>query len=172
MPKIMPSEKTKKLLEGLGKITDSAPKDRKEEVFHSYTNRYYPNTIHILPARYDKARRKKDEDGEEYIMIDRVYCSLYGQSLRQKDGTEYKGKLYNKRRLISSKSTTGEKNSFYSRCTVTADGRWFDNGGLPIEAPTKLEPEKVKTQEEIDEEQRIKAERSKAKEEAILANLK
>ena len=168
----MPSEKTKKLLEGLGKITDSAPKDRKEEVFHSYTNRYYPNTIHILPARYDKARRKKDEDGEEYIMIDRVYCSLYGQSLRQKDGTEYKGKLYNKRRLISSKSTTGEKNSFYSRCTVTADGRWFDNGGLPIEAPTKLEPEKVKTQEEIDEEQRIKAERSKAKEEAILANLK
>jgi len=168
----MPSEKTKKLLEGLGKITDSAPKDRKEEVFHSYTNRYYPNTIHILPARYDKARRKKDEDGEEYIMIDRVYCSLYGQSLRQKDGTEYKGKLYNKRRLISSKSTTGEKNSFYSRCTVTADGRWFDNGGLPIEAPAKLEPEKVKTQEEIDEEQRIKAERSKAKEEAILANLK
>ena len=168
----MPSEKTKKLLEGLGKITDSAPKDRKEEVFHSYTNRYYPNTIHILPARYDKARRKKDEDGEEYIMIDRVYCSLYGQSLRQKDGTEYKGKLYNKRRLISSKSTTGEKNSFYSRCTVTADGRWFDNGGLPIEAPAKLEPEKVKTQEEIEEEQRIKAERSKAKEEAILANLK
>ena len=168
----MPSDKTRKLLEGLGKITDSAPKDRKDQVFHSYTNRYYPNTIHILPARYDKARRKKDEDGEEYIMIDRVYCSLYGQSLRQKDGTEYKGKLYNKRRLISSKSTTGEKNSFYSRCTVTADGRWFDNGGLPIEAPTKLEPEKVKTQEEIDEEQRIKAERSKAKEEAILATLK
>ena len=168
----MPSEKTKKLLEGLGKITDSAPKDRKEEVFHSYTNRYYPNTIHILPARYDKARRKKDEDGEEYIMIDRVYCSLYGQSLRQKDGTEYKGKLYNKRRLISSKSTTGEKNSFYSRCTVTADGRWFDNGGMPIEAPTKLEPEKVKTQEEIEEENRIKVEKSKNREAAILANLK
>ena len=168
----MPSEKTKKLLEGLGKITDSAPKSYKEEKFHSYTNRYYPNSIHPLPVLYDKAKRKKDEDGEEYIMIDRVYGSLYGQSLMQKDGTEYKGKLYNKRRLISSKSTTGEKNSFYSRCTVTADGRWFDNGGLPIEAPAKLEPEKVKTQEEIDEEQRIKAERSKAKEEAILANLK
>ena len=168
----MPSEKTKKLLEGLGKITDSAPKDRKEEVFHSYTNRYYPNTIHILPARYDKARRKKDEDGEEYIMIDRVYCSLYGQSLRQKDGTEYKGKLYNKRRLITSKSNMGEKNSFYSRCTVTADGRWFDNGGMPIEAPTKLEPEKVKTQEEIEEENRIKVEKSKNREAAILANLK
>ena len=168
----MPSEKTKKLLEGLGKITDSAPKSYKEEKFHSYTNRYYPNSIHPLPAIYYKAKRKKDEDGEEYIMIDRVYGSLYGQSLTQKDGTEYKGKLYNKRRLISSKSTTGEKNSFYSRCTVTADGRWFDNGGLPIEVPSKLEPEKVKTAEEIEEEERIKTEKSKAKEAAILANLK
>jgi hypothetical protein len=168
----MPSEKTKKLLEGLGKITDSAPKSFQQEKFHSYTNRYYPNTIHPLPAIYDKAKRKKDEDGEEYIMIDRVYGSLYGQSLMQKDGTEYSGKLYNKRRLITSKNTTGEKNSFYSRCTVTADGRWFDNGGLPIEAPSKLEPEKVKTQEEIEEEQRAKEERAKAREAAILARLK
>ena len=71
----MPSDKTRKLLEGLGKITDSAPKDRKEEVFHSYTNRYYPNTIHPLPARYDKARRKKDEDGEEYIMLSLIHIS-------------------------------------------------------------------------------------------------
>ena len=168
----MPSDKTKKLLEGLGKITGSAPKDRKEEVFHSYTNRYYPNTIHVLPTRYDKARRRKDDEGQEYIMIDRVYGGLYGQRLMQKDGTEYKGKLYNKRRLLTSKNSAGEKANFYSRCTVTSDGRWFDNGGLPIEAPAKLEPDKVKTQEEIEEENRIKAERSKAKEAAILANLK
>ena len=66
----------------------------------------------------------------------------------------------------------GENKSFYSRCTVTADGRWFDNGGLPIEAPTKLEAEKVKTQEEIEEDNRIKAEKAKAKEAAILAQLK
>ena len=168
----MPSEKTKKLLEGLGKITDSAPKPFQQEKFHSYTNRYYPNTIHPLPAIYDKAKRKKDEDGEEYIMIDRVYGSLYGQTLMQKDGTQYKGKLYQKRRLISSKNTVGEKNSFYSRCTVTADGRWFDNGGLPIEAPSKLEPEKVKTEEEVEEENRLKAEKAKEKEAQILANLK
>ncbi len=174
----MPSNKTKKLLEGLGKITDSAPKHRKEEVFHSYTNRYYPNTIHVLPSRYDKAKRKKDEDGEEYIMIDRVYGSIFtnapnnGQRLLQADGKDYKGRLYSKRRLIIHKNDMNEKINFYSRCTVTADGRWFDNCGIPIEAPAKLEPEKVKTQEEIEEEQRIKAERSKAKEEAILANLK
>ena len=164
----MPSDKTKKLLEGLGKISDSAPKPFQEEKYHSYTNRYYPNTINPLPARYDKAKRKKDEDGEEYIMIDRVYGGLYGQTLRQKDGTEYKGKLYNKRRLITHKNMMGEKINFYSRCTVTADGRWFSNCGLPIEVPTKLEPEKQKSEEELEEEKRLKAQ----KEARILANLK
>jgi len=168
----MPSEKTKKLLEGLGKITDSAPSKFEQQKFHSYTNRYYPNTIHPLPAKYDKAKRKKDEDGDEYIMIDRVYGSLYESSLHQKDGTIYTGKLYSKRRLITRKNTQGEKSNFYSPCTSTADGRWFDNCGMPIEAPDKLEPEKVKTAEEIEEENRIKAERSKAKEAAILKNLR
>jgi hypothetical protein len=43
---------------------------------------------------------------------------------------------------------------------------------MPIEAPTKLEPEKVQTQEEIEEENRLKAEKSKQKEAAILASLK
>ena len=51
---------------------------------------------------------------------------------------------------------------------MTADGRWFDNGGMPIETPTKLEPEKVKSQEELDEDARLKAER----ETAMLSNLK
>ena len=41
-----------------------------------------------------------------------------------------------------------------------------------MEAETKLEPEKVKTQEEIEEENRIKVEKSKNREAAILANLK
>ena len=170
----MPSEKTKKLLEGLGKISDSAPNRFEDKKYHSYANRYYPNTINPMPARYDKAKRKKDEDGDEYFMIDRVYGSIFkgGQRLLQADGTEYKGKLHDKRRLITRRSTTGEKLSFYSRCTVTADGRWFDNGGLPIEVPSKLEPEKVKTQEEIEEEQKAKEERAKRKEAEILANLK
>ena len=173
MPKIMPSEKTKKLLEGLGKITDSAPKAFVQEKFHSYTNRYYPNKLNVLPASYDKAKRKKDEDGEQYIMIDRVYGSLYESTLHQKDGTVYTGKLYGKRRLLTrTDPMTNEKTNFYSPCVSTADGRWFDNGGLPIEAPAKLEPEKVKTKEEIDEEQREMAEKAKAKEAAILANHK
>ena len=168
----MPSEKTKKLLEGLGKITDSAPSKFEQQKFHSYTNRYYPNTIHSLPASYNKAKKKKDEDGDEYIMIDRVYGSLYESSLHQKDGTVYTGKLYSKRRLITGKNAQGEKVNFYSPCTSTADGRWFDNTGMPIDAPDKLEPEKQKSPEEIEEQQRQLIERAKNREAAILANLK
>ncbi len=174
----MPSEKTKKLLEGLGKITDSAPKHYPEERVHSYTNRFYtsmPAEIHQLPKKYNKAKRKKDEEGDEYIMIDRIYGSIFkgGERLLQADGTTYTGKLYSKRRLITSKDAiTKEKKNFYSPCRVTADGRWFDNAGMPIEAPDNIEPEKVKSKEEIEEEQRIKAEKSKRIEAEILANLK
>ena len=170
----MPSEKTKQLLEGLGRITDSAPKVRETEKFHSYTNRFYPNSLHQLPKSYDKARRKKDEDGEEYIMIDRVYGDLWNTGkLQQKDGTVYNGKLYKKRRLLTRKDPiTGEKSNFYSACTSTADGRWFDNQGLPIEAPTQLEPEKKPDPEELELLENRKAEAAKAKEAEILANLR
>ena len=170
----MPSEKTKKLLEGLGKITDSAPNRFEDKKYHSYANRYYPNTVNPMPARYDKAKREKDEDGDEYFMIDRVYGSIFkdGQRLLQADGTEYKGKLNQKRRLVAHKNNMGEKVSFYSRCTVTADERWFDNCGMPIEAPSKLEPEKQPDPEELEIEKQRKLEHAKAKEAAILANLK
>ena len=170
----MPSEKTKQLLEGLGRITDSAPKVRETEKFHSYTNRFYPNSLHQLPKSYDKAKRKKDGEGEEYIMIDRVYGDLWNTGrLQQKDGTVYNGKLYKKRRLLIRKDPiTGEKSNFYSACTSTADGRWFDNQGLPIEVPTQLEPEKKPDPEELELEARRKAENAKAREAELLANLK
>ena len=165
--------KTKELLEGLGNIVRK-PSPFREERYDSYTNRFYTtqHSFYKLPARYDKAKRHKDEEGAEYIKIDRVYGGLYHQQLQNADGTIYNGKLHKKRRLITNKDITGEQDNFYSRCIVTADGRWFDNGGMPIEAPTKLEPEKVKTPEEIEDENRIKAESAKAREAAILANLK
>ena len=112
---------------------------------------------------WTKGGEDEDEDGDEYIMIDRVYGSLYESTLHQKDGTIYTGKLYSKRRLITSKNAQGEKVNFYSACTSTTDGRWFDNTGLPIEAPAKLEPEKVKTAEEVEEEHRIKTANAKNK---------
>ena len=166
------SEKTKQLLESLGKIAGK-PEASPEKVIIPATNMHYRNNIHKLPALYDKAKTHKDEDGEEFIYIDRVYGGLYGERLVERDGTLYKGKLYRKRRLIDSKNPfTRDKNRFYSTCTATADDRWFDNCGMPIEKPTQLEPEKVKTPEEIEEEKIKAQEKAKAKEAEILANLK
>ena len=74
--------------------------------------------IHQLPKRYDKAKKKKDEDGEEYVMIDRIYGSIFkgGERLLQADGTVYKGKLYSKRRLVTSKDPiTKEKKNIRHR---------------------------------------------------------
>ena len=91
----MPSEKTKKLLDNLKNIT--AKKDKSQINIPSSSNRYWPDTnITSLPPSYDKAKRHKDDDGEEFIYIDRVYGGLFDyQSLEQKNGTTYKGKLYN-----------------------------------------------------------------------------
>ncbi len=172
------SKKSKELLDNLSKITEKPQSRFQRDIFHSYTNMFYtsmPEDIHKLPKKYDKAKRKKDEDGEEYIMIDRIYGSIFkgGERLVQADGTVYTGKLYSKRRLVTSKDAiTKEKKNFYSPCRVTADGRWFDNAGMPIEAPEKLEPEKVKSAEEIKEEEQAKADIAKRKEAEILANLK
>ena len=60
-------------------------------------------------------------------------------------------------RLITRKEPmTNEKNNFFSPCFSTADGRWFDNFGFPIEAPTKLEPEKQLDPEEPELEKQRK----------------
>lgn len=159
----------------LGKLQAITAKPRHAEKQEPLsTNRYWiDDTIKKLPARYDNAKKHKDENGDYYVWIDRAYGSLYDSKMIQADGSEYLGKLYKKRRLINHKDPcTGEKNNFYSACVCTADGRWFDNSGFPIEVPERLEPEKVKTAEEIEEENRIKLEKAKAKESAILANLK
>ena len=68
--------------------------------------------------------------------------------------------------------------NFYSECRITADGRWFDNCGMPIEAPTKVEEEEEKqtagfidsepTEEELVEQAKLKAER----EQKMLQDLK
>ena len=104
--------KTKELLANLNKLTDSsgvAPTKAEPKV-QSYTNRFYtstPDSIHRLPKRYDKAKRRKDEDGDEFIMIDRIYGNLWNEGeLLQADGSVYKGKLHRKRRLIEREDPT------------------------------------------------------------------
>ena len=114
----MPSEKTKQLLEGLGNI---ANKTRITEENHTVVSNEYGEDAKGKP-RY----------------IDRMYSDLFGgHRLIQKNHKEYTGKIHKRRRLI--KGSDG--NSFYSACYETADARWFDNSGMPIEAPKKAEAE-------------------------------
>ena len=152
----MPSDKTKKLLEGLGKITDSAPKQF-EQKFTVVSNQY-----------------GEDAKGNP-IYIDRLYGGLTGHTtLVQKDHTNYKGKIHKKRRLVKTKSG----NSFYSVCYHTADGRWFNNSGMPMEAPNNVEEEVAKVEpgfvkrELTDEEKSEIARHKTAREQQLLAKLK
>jgi hypothetical protein len=114
----MPSEKTKQLLEGLGNI---ANKTRITEEKHAVVSNEYG----------------EDAKGN-IIYIDRMYGDLFGgHRLIQKNHKEYTGKIHKRRRLV--KGLDG--NSFYSDCYETADGRWFDNAGMPIETPKRAEAE-------------------------------
>ena len=159
--------KSKELLDNLKNITAKTDQFAQKPT-PSSSNRWWPGTsFGSLPQSYDKAKRHKDEDGDEFIYVDRVYGGLFGHSsLEQKDGRTYTGKLYTKRRLLKG----ADGNNFYSPCTVTADGRWFSNSGWPIEPPKKvdLEPEEKPDPEDIEEEKRIALEREKR----LLAELK
>ena len=63
--------------------------------------------------------------------IDRIYQDLYGTlELVNKDSTTYKGKI-NKRSIKL-------KDSSLSYVHVTADQRWFNKQGMPIDKPKKL----------------------------------
>ena len=160
----MPSEKTKELLAGLGNIA---------------------NKTRITEEKHTVVSNEFGEDAKgKPIYIDRIYSDLFGEiKLIQKNHKEYPGKVHKKRRLISKKSINGDSISFYSVCYVTADNRWFDNCGMPIEAPTHSLDEEVKesnveivrmppSAEELELEKQRQLENSKAKEAAILASLK
>ncbi len=134
-------KKSKELLDNLNKITQKPNRfEIKPTIPH--TNKMYKSVINSyeFPKSYLKGPWiKEEEDGEVdyWVAYDRIYGGLSGERLVQKDGTEYKGKLYKKRRLRE--GMNGQ--NFYQQIRVTADGRWFDNGGMPIEAPTKVEDE-------------------------------
>jgi len=156
----MPSKKTKELLESLGNI---ANKTRITEDKHT-----------VVSNEFGEDSRGKP------IYIDRLYSDLFGGiNLIQKNHKEYPNKIHKKRRLISRKSINGDNISFYSVCYVTADNRWFDNVGLPIEAPKNSLDEEVKesnveivrmppSEEELEQIKQQKLEQ----EQRILQNLK
>ena len=68
--------------------------------------------------------------------IDRLYKlgTTDAVELINKDSTLYKGRVH--RRRISLQNTEGE--NFFAVAYESADGRWFDNSGMPIKKPTGI----------------------------------
>lgn len=69
--------------------------------------------------------------------IDRVYGDLGKKRLLQGEfGKEYKGKLEEKKYRRYKTDFLGKAVSvYYQRYTHAADGRWFDNSGMPCAKP-------------------------------------
>ena len=71
--------------------------------------------------------------------IDRIYKSGTTDTVEliNKDSTRYQGRVY--RRRISLQNTEGQ--NFFAIAYESADGRWFDNCGMPIKKPTNVTKE-------------------------------
>jgi hypothetical protein len=125
---------TQKLLDSLSSIKNDA--NRSDEV---------PTTRFDRPTRPPVSNERGEDENGNTIYIDRIYGNLNGDTrLVQKDGSEYKGKIHKRRKSVRVKD--GE--NFYTTVYETSDGRWFDNGGMPIEAPSKI----IKEIEQPDQE--------------------
>ena len=71
--------------------------------------------------------------------IDRLYKlgTTDAVELINKDSTLYRGRVY--RRRISLQNTQGQ--NFFALAYESADGRWFDNCGMPIKKPSNITKE-------------------------------
>ena len=71
--------------------------------------------------------------------VDRLYKlgTTDAVELINKDSTLYKGRVY--RRRISLQNTEGQ--NLFAVAYESADGRWFDNCGMPIKKPTNITKE-------------------------------
>lgn len=65
---------------------------------------------------------------------DRIYLIWKTLELVNKDNSIYKGKIHT--RAITCQDVAGA--NFRSYVYETADGRWFDRAGLPIDKPKNL----------------------------------
>ena len=73
------------------------------------------------------------------LWIDRLYQIGVTESLEliNKDSTRYKGKIHRRRLTVSGP----DGQNFFAVAYESADGRWFDNSGMPIKKPTNITKE-------------------------------
>jgi len=86
---------------------------------------------------------------------DRIYQRLSGEVyLINKNYTNYRGKIHKRSILVKGLN----KENFRSYVYETADGRWFDRAGLPIQQPSSLVKEDQVNDDNIDNKQNNTAE--------------
>jgi hypothetical protein len=68
--------------------------------------------------------------------IDRLYQQGVTDSMEliNKDSTRYKGKIHRRRLTVAGP----DGQNFFAVAYESADGRWFDNCGMPIKKPTDV----------------------------------
>ena len=68
--------------------------------------------------------------------IDRLYQQGVTDSMEliNKDSTRYKGKIHRRRLTVSGP----DGQNFFAVAYESADGRWFDNCGMPIKKPNQV----------------------------------
>ncbi len=71
--------------------------------------------------------------------IDRLYQQGVTDSMEliNKDSTRYKGKIHRRRLTVA--GLDGQ--NFFAVAYESADGRWFDNCGMPIKKPNSIAAE-------------------------------
>ena len=73
--------------------------------------------------------------------IDRLYQIGVTDTVEliNKDSSKYRGRVY--RRRITLQNTEGQ--NFFALAYESADGRWFDNCGMPMKKPTDVVEEEL-----------------------------
>jgi len=96
--------------------------------------------------------------------IDRLYCNFNGKVyLIQKDGSEYDG-------AIGEISILGKSGK--TRVRFTEDGRWFDQGGMPIDKPASVDAEKEINRLKAENDRKKRDAKFEAYKKSLVSNLK
>ena len=73
--------------------------------------------------------------------IDRIYLLGITEQVElvNKDSTKYKGKVHRRRITVQN----AQEQNFFATAYESADGRWFDNCGMPMEKPINVVKEEL-----------------------------
>lgn len=95
------------------------------------------NSITNTPSAPTRTRMVIESNHMGGKWIDRIYQLGITEEVEliNKDSTRYQGKIH--RRRITLQNAQGE--NFFAMAYESADGRWFDNCGMPMKKPANID---------------------------------